>query len=293
MSQPDAAFRSFDPMTSPGAHPDLFENTPSDPKNVSEAVQGLILHQHWAEAYGQTLTPARIEETNLRSIEDMLHTLLEHEKAPLTRRRDPARRLVGNCRHFSLMAVAMLRAQEKPARARCGFATYFEPGKFVDHWVVEYWHERRNRWEMFDAQLDGLQLGVIKPDFDPLHVPADRFITGGQAWKDCRAGRTDPDLYGIADLHGLWFVAGDLVRDVCALANHVMLPWDVWGMMDRFHQNGAAIPDEDAAFLDRLADLTAEPDRNIHEIHHLVETDPRLKIPGQVFNAVANRVDTL
>src|SRR4051812_12872256 len=65
MTQPDLAFRSFDPMTSPGAHADLFDVTPSDPAGVSAMVQGLLLHQHWAGAYGQTLTPARIEESHL------------------------------------------------------------------------------------------------------------------------------------------------------------------------------------------------------------------------------------
>ncbi len=72
MTRPDASYRSFDPITSPGAHIDLYENAPGDPKNVSAEVQGLILHEHWAKAYGQTLTPERIAEVHLRSAPDRI-----------------------------------------------------------------------------------------------------------------------------------------------------------------------------------------------------------------------------
>ena len=51
--------------------------------------------------------------------------------------------MVGVCRHFTLLHVAMLRAHGVAARARCGFGAYFEKGKFVDHWVTEYWNESR------------------------------------------------------------------------------------------------------------------------------------------------------
>ena len=34
--------------------------------------------------------------------------------------------------------------------------------------------------------------------------------------------------YGIFDLRGLWFVAGNVMRDFAALNNMEMLPWDVW-----------------------------------------------------------------
>ena len=34
---------------------------------------------------------------------------------------DPERRFVGNCRHFTVLLCAFLRARGVPARARCGF----------------------------------------------------------------------------------------------------------------------------------------------------------------------------
>ena len=41
-------------------------------------------------------------------------------------------KLVGVCRHFSLLAVATFRGLKVPSRARCGFSGYFSD-KWEDH----------------------------------------------------------------------------------------------------------------------------------------------------------------
>lgn len=56
---------------------------------------------------------------------------------PLTQPRAPEQRVAGNCRHFSVLAVSMFRAQGVPARARCGFGGYFGTNTFEDHRVCE------------------------------------------------------------------------------------------------------------------------------------------------------------
>ena len=75
----------------------------------------------------------------------------------------------------------------------------------------------QGRWVQADAQMDALQRGALQLPFDPLDVPRDQFITGGHAWQLCCAGQADPEAFGIHDMHGLWFVRGNLVRDVAAL----------------------------------------------------------------------------
>ena len=64
-----------------------------------------------------------------------------------------------------------------------------------------------------------------------LDVPRDRFLVAGDAWAQCRTGETEPAKFGIvfANLRGLWYVAGNLVRDIAALNKMEMLPWDVLG----------------------------------------------------------------
>jgi hypothetical protein len=188
------------------------------------------------------------------------------------------------CRHFTLLHVAMLRRQGVAARARCGFGAYFEKGKFVDHWVTEYWNEAGRRWVLVDAQLDARQRELFKIAFDPLDVPRDQFLIAGQGWQLCRAGKADPQAFGILDMHGLWFVASNVIRDVAALNNHEMLPWDVWGAMTR---EDSAI---DLALIDRLAALTRDPDVDLDALRSAY-ADKRIAVPDTVFNAVLNRPD--
>ena len=146
-----------------------------------------------------------------------LARIVELDAGLLTVERPLERRLVGNCRDFSVMLCAMLRHQGVPARARCGFGTYFLPNHYEDHWVCEYWSASEKRWLMVDPQLDSLQREVLGIDFDTCDMPAGRFVTGGEAWRRCRRGEADPESFGILDMKGLWFVCGDLLRDFLAL----------------------------------------------------------------------------
>jgi Transglutaminase-like superfamily len=209
-----------------------------------------------------------------------------HDARPLGEARAPGERQVGVCRHFTLLHVAMLRRAGIRARARCGFGAYFEKGKYLDHWVTEYWHEGRKAWVLVDAQLDARQREIFAIAFDPLDVPRDQFLVAGDAWQRCRAGQLDPKAFGILDMYGLWFISGNVIRDVAALNDHVMLPWDVWGAMTPKDE------ETDVAFIDKLAALTVEPDRHFGELRAIYQ-DPRVKVPATVFNAVRNRPETL
>jgi hypothetical protein len=278
-----AFYRRQSRMSDPGAHAPAMRALPPDPSGLAKAAQGLILHEHWAGAYGQTLTDARRGEVHLRALPAMLDQLLTHDPRPLTEPRALEDRLIGNCRDFTLLTVAALRAHGVPARARCGFASYFEPRKLVDHWVAEYWHDSGARWVMVDAQVDELQAGRIKPDFDLLDTPPTRFLAAGAAWRACRAGEANPDDFGIMHMHGLWFIAGDLTRDAAALAGLEMMAWDCWGAMPEV---GEVMRDDTLAWFDRLAELTRDPDTAHGALIAVNRDDERQRVPPVVFNAV-------
>ena len=175
-----------------------------------------------------------------------------------------------------------------PARARVGFGAYFEPGKFVDHWVVEHWSEAQGRWVLTDAQLDGLQRQALKVDFDPLDVPRDRFVIAGDAWTQCREGKGDASKFGIFDMWGLWFIAGNVMRDFAALNNVEMLPWDCWGADP---QPNETLSDAQISLFDRLAGLTLDPDKRFAELRDLYASDASLRVPAEVLNALTQRTE--
>lgn len=277
-------FRAPIDMSDAGAKAALLDGLPGDVGGLAEVVQGLLIHEHIASAYGVTLSPEQHAQAHMRGVEKMLDRIARQDGRPLAQARPPGERVVGVCRHFTLLHVAMLRRRGVAARARCGFGAYFEQGKFIDHWVTEYWNESTQRWVLVDAQLDQRQRELFGIAFDPLDVPRDQFVVAGDAWQLCRSGKADPGAFGILDLHGLWFIAGNVIRDVAALNNHEMLPWDVWGGMT---QQDSEI---DLPFIDGLAAFSRAPDRHFGELRAAYK-DKRVAVPGTVFNAVLNRPD--
>ncbi|MDY7080565.1 MAG: transglutaminase-like domain-containing protein [Chloroflexota bacterium] len=267
-------------MTDPGDLAGLFDDLPTDIPALCQVVQGLLLHIFWAERYGVTLSDKRKQEVNIRQVTHMLSRIREMAAIPLKTPRSPEMRLVGNCRDFSVMLCAILRHQGVPARARCGFSTYFEPGRYEDHWVCEYWNADEERWVLVDAQLDDFQQDALNISFETCDLPRDQFLVGGKAWQICHAGQADPGSFGIFDLHGMWFVRGDLVRDFLALNKIEILPWDGWGLISQDEQ---ALSADDMALLDHIATLTlaiATDDDAFPEIRALYKNDPRLHKPS-------------
>jgi Transglutaminase-like superfamily len=285
-----AFYAAYGQQTSPGRREALFDGLPSGIGALCEIVQGLIVHEFLTQQYGFELSDERRATVHVRPVEQMLDHIAAEDGRPLAAAREPAARFAGDCRHFTVLTVAMLRAQGTPARARCGFGGYFGSGMFEDHWVCEYWDQEAGRWALADAQLDDTQRRLFGIDFDPLDVPRDQFVVAGRAWAQCREGKADPANFGLSALKesGDWWIAANLVRDVAALNNMEMLAWDVWGAMPK---PGEAIDDERVPLFDRLAMLTRDPDFPLSELTGIYRNDDRLRVPDSVFNAVLNRVD--
>lgn len=277
-------FARYGRMTDPGSYTHLYTDLPSDIPSLVRVVQGLMVHVFWGERYGLNLTEDRKAEVQLRSMERRLRRTLELDSSPLTSPRSNERKIVGNCRDFSVTLASMLQSKGIPARPRCGFGAYFEPNLYIDHWVCEYWNESERRWVLVDAQLDELQQNVLGISFNTLDVPRDQFIVGGAAWKLCRSGQADPDQFGIFDMHGIDFVKGDFIRDLAALNKVELLPWDCWGMILIDY---ATLPPDDLSMLDQLADLTYRDVPDFDSVRQLYESDPRLRV-GEAIESYVN-----
>jgi hypothetical protein len=287
METPQEYYKSTGPMTALGVHAEEFSKLPKDLASLCEVVQGVLIHRDIAPwLYGITLTEAQRDDGHIRPIAQMLTRIHELDSRPLITARDVGHRLPSVCRHFSLMLSAILQYQGIPARPRCGFGAYFTPGKFEDHWVCEYWNTNEKRWILVDAQLDAIQRKALNIDFNPLDTPRNKFIIAGDAWQMCRSGLVDPAAFGLTHVHlqGLWFIAGNVVRDLASLNKMELLPWDVWGAMD---MNDGALTDEKKKLLDHVAALTLAGDEAFAEVQRIYEDD-RLRVPPVVFNALRN-----
>jgi hypothetical protein len=274
-------------MTHPGRCAAALDGLPADPAGVARVVQGVMIHEFWLDAYGVTMTPQQRETVHLRRAEHLLAEIVRRDGRPLGEAREPAARVATNCRGFTVLAVTLLRAAGVPARARCGFGAYFRRGWFEDHWVVEWWDAAQDRWRLMDAQIDEVQRARLGIGFDLTDVPRDEFLVAGDAWARCRSGAGDPARYGLSGIGeaGLWWIAGNLMRDAAALDGVELLPWDDWGAMP------APGDEPDAELFDRLAALTRGPDAA--GLHRFLRSDERVRVPEKVRNALRDRTEAI
>jgi len=262
-----------------GALGEMFDGLPSEVEKLCQVVQGLMIHAHWAERYGLKLSTEKAAEPELRHVSKQLQRIKEIDDSDISTTRPLEKRLVGTCRDYALLLTTMLREQSVPARARCGFGAYFDPGKYADHWVCEYWNEDRQSWILVDAQLDEFQQKELRLAFDPLDVPRDMFLTAGKAWQLCRSKKADPEKFGIFDMWGLWFIKGNLLRDLASLNKVELLPWDVWGLMET---EESADTDEETKLMDQVAAVTSVENWSFEEVQSIYQQRDDLKVPSKI-----------
>ena len=263
---------------------DAVDAIPGDIASIASVVQGLLIHEALAPAYKVELSPEQHAQKQLHSAVAMLSCATRIATSPLSESRVPGQRVVGVCRHFATLFVAILRHKGIPARARCGFANYFEPGKHVDHWVGEYWNAEQNRWILVDAQVDSHQRDWYKPNFDTLDVPRDRFLVAGDAWRACRSGAEDSNSFGVSgtNMWGIVEVFGDLFQDLAALQKIELLPWGWYGLAT---DDSNCILEED--LMDELALLSSAADAvALERLSEMLAADIRVRMPPETIEKV-------
>jgi hypothetical protein len=270
-------------VTDPGRASAQLTGIPTDIAGLYRAAHGLVIHYRAEDPLGQGIPEARMAEIDSRYAETMLDRLAALADQPPTEPREPQERLVGCCRDFTVLFLAMARSLAIPARARVGFASYFVRDYKLDHELAEVWDSPENRWRLVDANLgerhrdpnDGALI-------DPLDVPRDRFLVAGAAWQRCRRDEDDPASYIVSpqlevpETRGWPYLRHNLVHDLAALNKTEMLLWDGWGLAAQ-----EEVGDADLALLDRLAALTAADDPPLAELRRLFQEEA-LRVPPVV-----------
>lgn len=212
----------------PRRHAAALDALPRGPKALCQVVQGLLLHDHFGGLlYGDPPPGFAAASRETLPLEVRLNAILAADAAPLSEARAPFARQVGTCRDFALLLAAFLRHQGRPARVRCGFADYFEAGRWEDHWVCQYW--TAEDWAFADAQLDAAHRDHLGIGFDPAALPEGRFRPAPEIWRACRAGEIDPAVCGHGEkARDAWFLQVNLERDCLALADQLTSEWDAW-----------------------------------------------------------------
>lgn len=230
----------------------VLEGIGTDPVQLCMPAHLLVIQPAAARDLG--LGEGRLAESNLRPAARILDALLALNSAPIGAGRPAEQRVVGTCRHFALLSCAFLRYRGIAARVRCGFATYFQPGQGLDHWVTEYRHGN-GHWVRVDSEILG---GTVLDH--PEDLRPGEFLSGGEAWAAYRRGEIDATRFGVygTENWGPAEISGNAVRDLAALNKVEMLPWDGWGRMTAAYQ-GVTGEDYDK-LLDEVATVCAADD---------------------------------
>ncbi len=225
----------------------------TDPVEICEPVHGLVIQPVDAQARG--VPTERFSENQIRPARRLILALLAMDEAPLSVSREPDKRVIGTCRHFEVISCALLRYRGIPSRVGCGFATYFQPGQGLDHWITEYWNDGSGRWVRIDAEIFGQNVLPHPEDLRP-----GEFLSGGEAWHAFRRGEIDASLFGVYGTQnwGIGEIRGNAVKDLAALNKVETLPWDVWGRMKDAY-TGKTGTDYDE-LLDKIAAVGAADD---------------------------------
>jgi hypothetical protein len=263
VSEIDGFYRQPSPTSDLGRHRDLAPGLPADPEALSAIVRGLLLHNFTAKIQGLSFPAERMSHMQTVGAEAILDNVLGLDPAPLDVERPAERRMVGFCYHFALLHCALLRATGTPARIRCGFAGYFAPQRWFDHWVVEYWDG--NGWRLTDPQIGRGDL------------TSGDFQDGPTAWNLCRSGASQPALYGNGELWGWDELRGSLINDVAALDKVEVAGW-YW--CDRLKVEPLDQPhDELDTSLDVLSRLAATAE-SVETIKECFDLYPELQPPA-------------
>lgn len=227
-SQKRSFYRRHGPTSDPGDQAAALSALPDELPALLAALQGLLLHVDELGLYGLSPGQAAGLSRETLPVAERLRRILESDSAPLTTQRSPTERQPATCRDFALLLTACLREKGWAARVRCGFAGYFAPGFYEDHWVCEYWDESGRRRRLADAQLDAEHRAHFGVDFDPAQLPDGVFLNAGQAWRVWRQGREEAACFRHGAAVGAPILLTNLARDRLALAKQETSAWDGW-----------------------------------------------------------------
>ena len=239
-------------------------------------MQNLLIHEAHTHLYGVHFLRNRFKEINIRTVEKMLDRIIELDHHPLKEKRSPENRMVGNCRHFTVLLCSFLRHNKIPARARVGYENYSSSNFHGDHWICEYWE--KNEWIQADAQLDAVQIYAYQIKFDVNDIPPDKFLHAGRVYNNCRADKLDPEHFGVfEDFKGFWHIKENLIRDFLVQIKIEILPWDHTAIM-----NEEKYPfSKTCSVLDSVAQLITSDPIQLQEIQTFFNTHSELHVSYQ------------
>lgn len=269
--------------TNYGLYKDYFKKLPDDLKELTKLINDQYIHR--IVLYRSYLNDEKLKKEypwyRYRLHDDILITvpaitseLFRLDDRGFTHLRDNKNKVVITCRYASILLASILKAKGYSARVRSGFGKYFQPDQYVDHWLVEYYDENKNKWILVDA--DKIECSMFK-NYNNIDVNRSYYFTAAEAWLDVRSGKEDINKFVHGGrIKGLDMLARSLFYDFHSLMNdeisYLFFPNYIDDKREFFTLNIDELKE-----LDDLASLMLDPDSNFDELRYLFNNDKRFR----------------
>lgn len=269
--------------TNYGTYKEYFKSLPDDLEELTKLINDQYIHR--VVLFRSYLRNDRIKDEypwyDYRSHDDVLLTvpsitaeLFRLDERGFTHARENKDKVIITCRYASILLASILKAKGYSARVRSGFGKYFYEDKYIDHWLVEYYNEEKEKWILVDA--DVINSSMFK-NYKNTDVNRSYYYTAAQAWLEVRRGKENVDKFLHGNyIKGLDMLARSLFYDFHSLMNdeisYLFFPTFI-DEKSEFFKLGV---DELKEF-DDLATLMLDPDKNFDELRYLFDNDKRFR----------------
>ncbi|MCP4361095.1 MAG: GNAT family N-acetyltransferase [Chloroflexi bacterium] len=263
-------YQQLGPNSDPGELAHLYTDLPESLTELCQLIKRQLIHPSQRAEYRKQL-PRGVKEEDARfvSVQQMLAVLQRRNPAGLTMRRIPRQRLIVSCRYHAILLASILKFRGRPTRVRVGFAGYLSdrPGKYINHWICEVWHEGDGRWLFVDS--DTMMVDFPRPEFK----------LAGDVWLAARKGLTYPSLYGIGRWWGWEPIRRNLFHDfACCLG----VEPTYWQGPPLFRVKTKDLTKSQGRLLDQMAELLQDPDENLAVLQALCGENEALQMKDDV-----------
>jgi len=201
-------YRQYSSFSDPGEYKYLYKNLPDSLPELCSVIKSQFIHVYEElPKYHDQIPRERWNEslTMYPTVQSILKGLLSYDSRGIVKDRKVENRLVLACREYAMLLASILQYRGIPARVRCGFAPYLNPGFHTGHEICEVWNKNENRWMLVD------------PSKDMIDFSREKFEFGNDVWLEMQNNEIDPKLYGMMGQPGLAIITAALCHDVASI----------------------------------------------------------------------------
>jgi formylglycine-generating enzyme required for sulfatase activity len=271
-------YRQYSSFTDPGEYSYLYKNLPDSLPELCSLIKSQFIHVYEElPKYHDQIPKERWNESHTMypTVQSILKSLLSYDSRGLVKDRKVENRLVLACREYSMLLASILKYRGIPARVRCGFATYLNPGSYTSHIICEVWNKNEKRWMLVDPSKDMVDFG------------REQFEFGNDAWLKMQNNEIDLKLYSMMGQPGTVIITIALCHDLASILGSEYLIYQHSPILASVFQN--QLTKKEMEMLSMVSESMKLIDAdNLSKLQEIYNTNPQIQFTGRVGGSPQN-----